>query len=130
MRRSADFDAAVRRGARAGRTTLVVHCLSVPGRDGTRVGMVVARGVGGAVVRNKVRRRLRGVVVEQRSALPDGADVVVRALPLAATATYAALSTDFGSALAVAATRSRGNGHGSAGAGDRGAGAEGPVGHR
>lgn len=116
MRRSADFEAAVRRGTRAGRTTLVVHCLAVPDRHGTQVGMVVGRAVGGAVVRNTVRRRLRGVVVEQRSALPAGADVVVRALPRAAGATYAELRTDFGSALAVATTRAGVGGR--AGAGD------------
>jgi ribonuclease P protein component len=68
--------------------------------------MVVARSVGGAVVRNKVRRRLRGVVLEQRSSLPDRADVVVRALPPAAAAGYATLSSDFTSALASAVARS------------------------
>jgi ribonuclease P protein component len=67
--------------------------------------MVVARSVGGAVVRNKVRRRLRGVVVESRSALPDGVDLVVRALPPAATASYAQLAADFASALPAAVAR-------------------------
>ena len=69
--------------------------------------MVVARTVGGAVVRNKVRRRLRGVVLEQRSSLPDGTDVVVRALPPAADADYSGLSSDFTSALARPSQRSR-----------------------
>ena len=106
MRRSADFDATVRRGARAGRGTLVVHCRTAPeGDTRTRVGLVVSRAVGGAVVRNKVRRRLRGVVVEQRAALPEGADVVVRALPPASSADYASLSGDFRSALRTAARR-------------------------
>jgi ribonuclease P protein component len=104
LRRSSDFDATVRRGARAGRRTLVVHCRAVP-TDATRVGLVVSRAVGGAVVRNKVRRRLRGVVVEQRTELPAGADVVVRALPPAAEAGYADLAADFRSALRSAASR-------------------------
>lgn len=106
MRRSADFDATVRRGARAGRGTLVVHCRAdVEAGSRTRVGLVVSRAVGGAVVRNKVRRRLRGVVVAQRAALPEGADVVVRALPPAGAADYSALSDDFRSALRSAARR-------------------------
>ena len=106
MRRSADFEATVRRGARAGRGTLVVHfrVAAEPG-SATRVGLVVSRAVGGAVVRNKVRRRLRGVVVEQRAALPAGADVVVRALPPASVAQYSLLSDDFRSALRSAARR-------------------------
>lgn len=106
MRRSADFDETVRRGARAGRGTLVVHCRTTPDVGSrTRVGLVVSRAVGGAVVRNKVRRRLRGVVVEQRAALPEGADVVVRALPASGAADYATVSDDFRSALRSASRR-------------------------
>lgn len=113
MRRSADFEATVRRGARAGRTTLVVHCRPVTDHTGTHIGMVVARSVGGAVVRNTVRRRLRGVVMECRAMLPEGADVVVRALPAAAAATYDELTADFTSALPVAVARGADGGRGS-----------------
>ena len=43
--------------------------------------------------------------MEQRAALPEGADVVVRALPPAGAADYSALSGDFRSALRSAARR-------------------------
>lgn len=101
LRRSSDFAQTIRRGARAGRETLVVHCrkTSEPGRH---VGFVVARTVGNAVVRNRVRRRLRGVVVDHSDTLPDGAHIVVRALPASASATFAQLDADFTSALAAA----------------------------
>lgn len=66
------------------------------------MGFIVARTVGNAVVRNKVRRRLRGVVVEHSDTLPDGAHIVVRALPSAASADYARLAADFDSALSSA----------------------------
>lgn len=105
MRTSADFALTIRRGARAGRPTLVVHCRLTGDRADPHVGFVVSRAVGGAVVRNKVRRRLRGAVVEQRGSLPQGADVVVRALPPAATASYETLADELGSALAAAARR-------------------------
>ena len=105
MRRSEDFARTIRSGARAGRPTLVVHCQVVPERDGHHVGFVVAKTVGGAVVRNRVRRRLRGVVVEQSDALPDGTDLVVRALPPSAGATYLQLSEDYRSAVASATRR-------------------------
>lgn len=83
-----------------------MHCRAVADTEaGTRVGLVVSRAVGGAVVRNKVRRRLRGVVVEQRAALPEGADVVVRALPASSDAAYTTLIDDFRSALRSAARR-------------------------
>lgn len=69
------------------------------------VGFVVSKAVGGAVVRNRVRRRLRGAVLEHRGSIPVDTDVVVRALPPAATATYAVLSDDVRSALAGALRR-------------------------
>lgn len=105
LRRSEEFARTIRTGARAGRTTLVVHCaVDVPHPE-PHIGFVVSKAVGGAVVRNQVRRRLRGAVLEQHGALPAGVDVVVRALPPAATATYADLSGDLRSALASALRR-------------------------
>ncbi len=105
MRSSADFALTIRRGARAGRPTLVVHCRLVADRPEPHVGFVVSKAVGGAVVRNQVRRRLRGAVVEQRGSLPLGADLVVRALPPAAAASYATLAEELRTALAAAARR-------------------------
>ena len=45
------------------------------GQDEARVGLVVGRRVGGAVVRNRVKRRLRAALVEV--GLPPGRDYVV-----------------------------------------------------
>ncbi len=50
-----------------------------------RVGMVVSKAVGNAVTRNRVKRRLRHLAVAQLSRTPSGTDVVVRALPPAAS---------------------------------------------
>ncbi len=105
MRGSEDFARTIRTGSRSARPTLVVHCAVRGDGDGSRVGFVVAKSVGNAVTRNAVRRRLRGVAVEQRDSLPPGRDVVVRALPAAASATYAQLSQDYGSALESACRR-------------------------
>lgn len=88
------FAPTIRRGVRAGRDTVLVHAHPAPGTPDCRVGFVVSKAVGGAVARNQVRRRLRGVIVEHRGDLPAGVDLVVRALPPAATADYATLSTD------------------------------------
>lgn len=107
--RPADFAPTTRRGARAGRTTLVVHCRLVSDRAQPHVGFVVPKAVGGAVTRNKVRRRLRGLVVELIDALPEGADVVVRALPPAAQASYTDLAHDYRGALARAVVRAGGS---------------------
>ena len=66
MRRSSDFGATVRRGRRAGSGTVVVHVLpALPDElvaGSRRVGFVVSKAVGGAVVRNRTKRRLRALM--------------------------------------------------------------------
>jgi ribonuclease P protein component len=96
MRRSAEFELTVRRGSRAGRALLTGHLL-VRGRDGAQaplVGFVVSRAVGNAVVRNKVRRRLRSVLRGYLPTLPGGSLLVVRAHPQAASARQADLAAE------------------------------------
>ncbi|GAA3751865.1 hypothetical protein GCM10022225_40260 [Plantactinospora mayteni] len=67
-----------------------------------RAGFVVSKAVGGAVVRNKVRRRLRHLVRDRLPGLPPDTTLVVRALPGAAGASYARLGTDLDAAIAAA----------------------------
>ncbi len=45
--------------------------------QGARVGFTVGRGLGGAVERNRIKRRLRAVVRGERQRLGAGVDVVV-----------------------------------------------------
>lgn len=82
MHASADFRDAMH-GVRAARPTLVLHAQTLQSPP-TVVGFVVSKAVGGAVVRNRVKRRLRHLVapmLDDRQPLK----VVVRALPAAAT---------------------------------------------
>jgi ribonuclease P protein component len=78
-------------GRRGGGDLLVVHVVSHDSPDAVRVGFVVGRSVGNSVVRHRVQRRLRHLCSERIADLPSGSDVVVRALPRAAGATYAEL---------------------------------------
>ena len=95
MRQRSDFTAAVRGGRRAGRELLSAHLLCQACRDEpARVGFVVSRAVGGAVVRNRVRRRLRHLARGYLGSLPDGSLLVVRANPRAATARQADLAAE------------------------------------
>jgi ribonuclease P protein component len=114
LRRRNEFAATVRGGRRAARGTVVVHLLTVPtphpddtpARAGiqvpARAGFVVSRAVGGAVVRNRVKRRLRHLVRPHLETLPPGTDLVVRALPAAADRSYAELGEDLAAALSAA----------------------------
>jgi ribonuclease P protein component len=105
LRQRPDFSAVVRSGHRAGRSRLVVHLAALPGPGPTsveraaRVGFVVNRTVGGAVVRNRIRRQLQHLVAARLGQLPQGARVVVRALPAAAGSTSTELASDLDAAL-------------------------------
>jgi ribonuclease P protein component len=67
-----------------------VHANRTDARAGLppRVGFVVSKAVGNAVVRNRTKRRLRASVATKLSGIPAGLDLVVRANPAAAHATY------------------------------------------
>jgi ribonuclease P protein component len=102
------FRRCIRAGRRAGSRSLVLHLAVDPAvgpaveRGPTQVGFVVSRAVGGAVVRNRVRRRLRHLVrdrLPELSGLPGGAVLVVRALPAAAEASYDELRGDLARCL-------------------------------
>lgn len=103
MRNGAQFSATTRGGARAGRKTLVVYAL--PHDATTLVGFIVSKAVGNSVMRNKVQRKLRHIVANSLSAHHHGYYFVVRALPAAATASYAQLENDYTSALLSALTK-------------------------
>jgi ribonuclease P protein component len=109
LRRSSDFTAAFRGGRRAGRGTVVVHLfVEEPAQASmARAGFVVSKAVGNAVVRNRVRRRLRHLVRPLLATLAPGALLVVRALPAAASASSETLGTDLAAALAAAQSSRR-----------------------
>lgn len=65
-----------------------------------RFGFIVSRQVGSAVVRNTVRRRLKAVCAEALDSVRPGNDVVIRALPSAATATFSDLRSEVTRCLA------------------------------
>ena len=56
-----------------------------------RLGLAVSKSVGKAVVRNKVKRRLRVIAKDCETLLPSGCDVVLRAKPTASEASFDSL---------------------------------------
>jgi ribonuclease P protein component len=59
-----------------------------------RIGFSVSRRVGNAVVRNRVKRRLREIVRKRLSHVAPGWDIVITARATAAEAEYGALEED------------------------------------
>lgn len=93
---SGAFRRAVRTGRRSGSRTVVVHWAPEgPEQPGTpQIGFVVSKAVGNAVVRNRVKRRLRHLTRELLTERPGRGVLVVRALPAAADASYDSLRVD------------------------------------
>ncbi|MBO0980300.1 ribonuclease P protein component [Microbacterium sp. SD291] len=94
LTRGSDYRLVVRRGSRCGGARVVTSMLSTGESRAARFGFIISKQVGTAVVRNTVRRRLKAVCAEALARVPEGTDVVIRALPASATASYADLSAD------------------------------------
>ena len=105
VRTAADFARTVRSGARSGRRNVVLYGSRTPDSSPSRVGFIVGKNVGNAVIRNLVKRRLRHVSAEWVALHPHGYDVVVRALPAAADSDWPALQKDFSGCVATVVRR-------------------------
>lgn len=110
VRRREEFAEVIRRGSRTGAAGLVLHVLVAgeapsvdPATPGpARAGFVVGRGVGPAVVRNRLRRRLRHLMAARLPQLGAGSLVVVRATPAARDLDHAGLARTLDRLLARA----------------------------
>jgi len=74
---------------------LGVLSLELEELTGFRAGFVTSKRVGGAVVRNRIRRRLREVVRRHQRSLRSGIWIVLIARPAAAEASYGALEDEW-----------------------------------
>jgi ribonuclease P protein component len=99
----ADFTRCYRHGRRLQMRYFVIHAYR-RGQGVTRLGLAVGKAVGTAVVRNRVKRRLRELFRCQKALLPEGYDLFVRALPDSASAPYAELATAWSEAIATLRT--------------------------
>jgi ribonuclease P protein component len=93
-----DYRGIVRRGAKFVGPNTVTYIRASDSSD-ARFGFIVAKNVGIAVVRNRVRRRLKAVSYALLPELTSGVDVVVRALPEAGSQSYGVLFEELSRSL-------------------------------
>jgi ribonuclease P protein component len=74
---------------------LVLSVLSAPDVDRLRAGFVTSRAVGSAVVRNRIRRRLREIVRKHQHEIRDGIWIVTIARGGASAASYEQLEAEW-----------------------------------
>jgi ribonuclease P protein component len=98
LRDRATFAALRRSGCRVTKGPITVTWLPGNPTEPPRVAYAVGRAVGPAVVRNRIRRRLRAITGESCSLLRPWA-YLIRAAPTAATQSYGELSATVSTAL-------------------------------
>jgi ribonuclease P protein component len=95
LTRAVQFDHVRKEGRVTRGRFLSLGVLPVNVMERVRVGFITSRKVGGAVVRNRIRRRLREIVRRHQQDLAGGAWIVTIASPRAASASYAALEDEW-----------------------------------
>jgi len=82
LSRSRDFDAVYRRGRSVSTRFLVLYWFSrEQDGEGPRLGLAVPKAVGTAVVRNRIKRRLREIFRARSGELPQDHDYVLVVRP-------------------------------------------------
>ncbi len=94
LKSNRDFQRAYRRGKTAAASSLALYCRRNQTAQ-SRLGITTSKKVGKAVVRNRIRRRIRAIYRLHETELKAGYDLVIVARVRAATATYAQLEKDF-----------------------------------
>lgn len=91
-----DIRTVVRRGRRVTSSCAVLYRVSARSHDPARFAVIVSKQVGGAVVRNRVRRRIQAAVALELAVVPHGDRIVVRALPASSEASWDTLRSEIG----------------------------------
>jgi len=81
LSRSRDFDTVYRQGRSVSTRFLVLYWFGREDGEGARLGLAVPKAVGTAVVRNRIKRRLRELFRERSGELPQDHDYVLVVRP-------------------------------------------------
>ena len=99
--RHADFERVYKQGRRHFSTNITVFYLRRAEGEGMRVGFTVGRSLGGAVDRNRMKRRLREAVRLSRTSPGPGVDVVINPKKSVRTVAFSVLLAEVSRAFEV-----------------------------
>ena len=110
LRRHSDFERVYKDGRRHFAAHMTVFYLRRHDGDGPRVGFTVSRALGGAVDRNRMKRRLREAVRLRRPPAFEAVDVVINPKKSLLKADFGVLLEEVARAFAVIARKPAGAG--------------------
>jgi ribonuclease P protein component len=99
--RHADFERVYKQGRRHFAALITVFYLARAEASGPRVGFTIGRGLGGAVERNRMKRRLREAVRKHRGSLTVAVDVVINPKKSLLTADFSEITNQIQKAFEV-----------------------------
>jgi len=103
--RHSDFERVYKEGRRHFSTHMTVFYRGRAEGEGLRVGFTVSRALGGAVERNRMKRRLRESVRLTRPEIEPSADVVINPKKSLLTAEFGSLLSEVSKAFSVIAQK-------------------------
>lgn len=101
LRKRAEFDRVYQGGERHSSANMTVIFIASTGRGGARIGFTAGKVLGGAVVRNRIRRRLREAVRRHLPELRAPADIVFHPRKSALRAEFSQLEAEVTRAFAT-----------------------------
>lgn len=94
MKKTENFKFTVKSGTRIKSRNIVLYGIKTDKQQETKIGFIVAKSVGNAAKRNKVKRRLRAISKKILEKFPENNFFVLRALTDSANKTYQDLEKD------------------------------------
>lgn len=94
LKKNYEFRRLYSKGRSAATGNIVLYCRKYR-RPDNRIGLTVGTKVGNAVVRNRIRRRLRAIYRLNECKLAHGFDIIIVARVRSANASYTELESDF-----------------------------------
>jgi ribonuclease P protein component len=95
LTRASEFERVRQKGRAHRGGLLILGVLAAEQDQGFRAGFITTRGLGGAVARNRVRRRLREIVRKHQQEITDAKWIVTIARANAARASYRQLEDEW-----------------------------------
>lgn len=93
LKKNNDFQHVFKKGQSTANRQFVVYVLKMPERAENRLGLSVSKKIGNAVVRNRIKRKVREVFRQLNGRLEQGHDFIIIARQPAADMTFAEIES-------------------------------------